>query len=114
MIEQRTIAEVKPNRIIRWPEVQDRVGLSRSHIHALQHRGLFPMQIKLVPGGRASGLWSQRSRSIFKSGLKHRACSSLKSQTSFQNPWQRVFSRASGSRSSKSKGSVMGAVRFAD
>ena len=55
MIEERTIAEVKPSRIIRWPEVQNRVGLSRSHIHALQQRGLFPMQIKLVRGGRASG-----------------------------------------------------------
>ena len=55
MMEQRTIAAGKPNRIIRWPEVQDQVGLSRSHIHALQHPGLFPMRIKLVPGGRVSG-----------------------------------------------------------
>lgn len=54
-MNEQTVAEVKPSRIIRWPEVQARVGLCRSHIHALQHRGLFPMQIKLVPGGRASG-----------------------------------------------------------
>ena len=55
MSEERTIHKVKPNRIIRWPEVMDRTGLSRSHIHALQKRGLFPLQLKLVPGGRASG-----------------------------------------------------------
>ena len=31
------------------------VGLSRSYIYALQARGEFPMPIRLVKGGRATG-----------------------------------------------------------
>jgi prophage regulatory protein len=42
-------------RIIRWPEVEARVGFSKSYIYALQARGLFPKPIKLRPGGRAIG-----------------------------------------------------------
>jgi len=49
----------KPNyeeAILRWPDVEARVGISRSHAHALASRGLFPKPIKLVPGAsRASG-----------------------------------------------------------
>jgi|GEM_PF-813595 len=42
------------NRLVRWPEVQKRTGLSRSHIYNLIAKGLFPAPLKLVPGGRAS------------------------------------------------------------
>ena len=47
--------QTKPNRILRWPEVQARVGLSRSYTYTLQQKGLFPLPFKLVEGGRASG-----------------------------------------------------------
>ncbi|MES3008399.1 MAG: AlpA family transcriptional regulator [Pseudomonadota bacterium] len=40
-------------RILRWPEVQERTGLCRSHVHDMAKRGQFPAPIKL--GGRASG-----------------------------------------------------------
>jgi prophage regulatory protein len=45
----------KPNSefILRWPEVQKRVGLCRSQAHKLVSTGEFPAPIKL--GARASG-----------------------------------------------------------
>jgi len=39
--------------ILRWPEVQARIPISRSHAHALAAKGKFPKPIKL--GARASG-----------------------------------------------------------
>lgn len=41
------------DRVLRWPEVQKRTGLCRSHAHDLARKGKFPSPIKL--GGRASG-----------------------------------------------------------
>jgi prophage regulatory protein len=40
-------------RILRWPELKQRIGFSRSHIHNLVAKGDFPPPIKL--GNRASG-----------------------------------------------------------
>jgi prophage regulatory protein len=43
-------------RLIRWPKVEGRVGICRSHAHTLIQKGQFPAPIKL--GGenaRASG-----------------------------------------------------------
>ena len=45
------------DRILRWPEVHQRVGISRSHVHNLVSHGKFPPPIKL--GERASG-WVER------------------------------------------------------
>jgi len=42
-------------RIIRWPEVEARVGFSKSYTYALQSKGLFPRAIKLRAHGRAVG-----------------------------------------------------------
>ncbi len=43
-----------PNdRLLRWPEVQKRVGICRSHVHQLAAQGKFPAPVKLGP--RASG-----------------------------------------------------------
>ena len=42
-------------RIIRWPEVNLKTGLCRSHVHQLVSKGQFPAPIKLTPNGRASG-----------------------------------------------------------
>jgi prophage regulatory protein len=39
--------------ILRWPDVQKRVGICRSHAHQLIARNQFPAPIKLGP--RASG-----------------------------------------------------------
>ena len=41
--------------MLRWPEVQKKVGFSKSHAYTLQAKGLFPMPIKLIEGGRANG-----------------------------------------------------------
>jgi prophage regulatory protein len=41
------------DRFLRWPEVQMRVGICRSHVHQLVAQGKFPAPIKLGP--RASG-----------------------------------------------------------
>ena len=40
-------------RVIRLPEVMRQIGLSKSEIHALMTRGLFPQSIKIGP--RATG-----------------------------------------------------------
>jgi prophage regulatory protein len=40
-------------RVLRWPELKDRIGFSRSHVHSLVAKGEFPPPIKL--GDRASG-----------------------------------------------------------
>jgi prophage regulatory protein len=43
------------DRILRMPEVMKVVGLSRPQIYLLISRNEFPKQIKLTPGGKASG-----------------------------------------------------------
>lgn len=43
----------RDDRVLRWPEVQQRTGLCRSHVHSLAAKSKFPAPIKL--GGRASG-----------------------------------------------------------
>lgn len=51
-------------RLLRWPEVQARVGICRSHAHALAAEGKFPKPIKLGKGARASA-WSESSISLW-------------------------------------------------
>lgn len=46
------------DRFLRWPEVKQRVGYSRSQTHLLIKRGSFPAPVKL--GARASA-WLQSS-----------------------------------------------------
>ena len=46
--------DIRPARLMRWPEVQSLVGICRSHAHQLVEKGQFPQPRKLVPGGRAS------------------------------------------------------------
>jgi prophage regulatory protein len=41
------------DRILRWPEVENRIGICRSQAHLLVSKGEFPPPIKL--GARASG-----------------------------------------------------------
>lgn len=41
------------DKVVRWPTVNERVGLCRSYIHKLISKGQFPQPIKL--GQRASG-----------------------------------------------------------
>lgn len=43
------------DRILRMPEVMDKVGLSRPQIYLLISKGCFPKPIKLTPSGRAAG-----------------------------------------------------------
>ena len=42
-------------RILRFEEVKKMTGMSRSSVHNLVRKNLFPQQVKLVPNGRASG-----------------------------------------------------------
>ena len=50
-----TTKQHDPERLLRWPEVQARVGLCKSYCYVLQHKGLFPKSIKFTDGGRAVG-----------------------------------------------------------
>ena len=43
----------RSDRILRWPELRQKVGYSRSNIYYLTEMGEFPKSIKL--GGRAVG-----------------------------------------------------------
>lgn len=45
----------QPERLLRWPEVQARVGFCKSYSYVLQKKGIFPKSIKLIEGGRAVG-----------------------------------------------------------
>ena len=55
MVYDNASENTKPIRILRWPEVQSRVGFSKSYAYALQSKGLFPKPIRLIEGGRAMG-----------------------------------------------------------
>ena len=53
-INKEPIKTLLPNdRILRWPDVQQRVGICRSQAHLLISKSRFPAQVKLGP--RASG-----------------------------------------------------------
>ena len=45
----------QPEKLLRWPEVQARVGFCKSYSYVLQKKGIFPKSIKLIEGGRAVG-----------------------------------------------------------
>jgi prophage regulatory protein len=53
------------DRFLRWPEVKQRIGYSRSQIHLLITQGKFPAPIKL--GARASA-WLESSIDEWISG----------------------------------------------
>jgi len=53
------------DRFLRWPEVKQRIGYSRSQIHLLIKQGSFPAPVKL--GARASA-WLQSSIDEWISG----------------------------------------------
>ena len=55
MVYDNLSENTKPIRILRWPEVQSRVGFSKSYAYVLQSKGLFPKPIRLIEGGRAMG-----------------------------------------------------------
>ena len=45
----------QPEKLLRWPEVQARVGFCKSYSYVLQKKGIFPKPVKLIEGGRANG-----------------------------------------------------------
>lgn len=45
----------QPEKLLRWPEVQARVGFCKSYSYVLQKKGVFPKPVKLIEGGRATG-----------------------------------------------------------
>lgn len=55
----------KPNhptsrRIIRMPEVERLTSLKQARLYELISQGLFPRPFKIVPGGRAAGLFEHQ------------------------------------------------------
>jgi prophage regulatory protein len=52
------LATIQNDRFLRWPEVKQRIGYSRSHVHLLIKQGKFPAPCKL--GVRASA-WLESS-----------------------------------------------------
>ncbi len=56
------------NRILRWPETLQKVGLCRSQIHNLISKGQFPSQIKLSE--RASGFLEEDINDWINSRVK--------------------------------------------
>ena len=44
-------------RILRFKDVQKLIPFSRSYIYNLISQGRFPVQVKLVEGGRGAGWW---------------------------------------------------------
>jgi prophage regulatory protein len=58
MAKHDQLQTVSCDRLLRWPEVKHRVGISRSQVHALVSKGQFPAPCKLST--RASA-WLQSS-----------------------------------------------------
>jgi len=50
-----TNKQQQPEKLLRWPEVQARVGFCKSYSYVLQKKGIFPLPIKIIEGGRATG-----------------------------------------------------------
>lgn len=44
---------ISPPRLLRRPEVEARVGLTRSTLYSLISRGLFPRPVPVSPGSRS-------------------------------------------------------------
>jgi prophage regulatory protein len=65
MHTHQTKSEDKPERLLRMPEVMQRIGLSRGPIYARIRRGDFPAQVKI---GRASA-WRESDIERFIAGL---------------------------------------------
>ena len=60
----------KPNRILRWKQVEDRIPFSKSHAYALQAKGQFPKAVKLIEGGRGAGYWEHEIDEWLNARLK--------------------------------------------
>lgn len=48
-----TTGSTPTNRLLRWPDVRDRVGICRSQAYKLIDAGRFPKPISIVEGGRS-------------------------------------------------------------
>ena len=53
------INENKPERLLLWKSVHDRVGFSKQHMYVLLKKGEFPSPIKISEGGRLNA-WRER------------------------------------------------------
>ena len=60
----------KPNRILRWKQVADRIPFSKSYAYALQAKGQFPKAVKLIEGGRGAGYWEHEIDEWLNARLK--------------------------------------------
>ncbi len=53
------------DRLLSWPEVRDRVGLSRTSVWRLERAGKFPLRIPISPGRVA---WRESEIDAFVAG----------------------------------------------
>ena len=65
-----TNQEQQNEKLLRWPEVQARVGFCKSYSYVLQKKGLFPRPIKLIQGGRATGYLESEINQFINSRVK--------------------------------------------
>ena len=60
----------QPEKLLRWPEVQARVGFCKSYSYVLQKKGIFPLPIKIIKGGRATGYLESEINEFINARIK--------------------------------------------
>ena len=60
----------QPEKLLRWPEVQARVGFCKSYSYVLQKKGIFPLPIKIIKGGRATGYLESEINAFINARIK--------------------------------------------
>ena len=60
----------QPEKLLRWPEVQARVGFCKSYSYVLQKKGIFPKPVKLIEGGRATGYLESEINEFINARIK--------------------------------------------
>ncbi len=60
----------QPEKLLRWPEVQARVGFCKSYSYVLQKKGIFPLPIKIIEGGRATGYLESEINEFINARIK--------------------------------------------
>ena len=60
----------QPEKLLRWPDVQARVGFCKSYSYVLQKKGIFPKPVKLIEGGRATGYLESEINEFINARIK--------------------------------------------
>lgn len=59
-------------KLLRWPQVQDRIPYSRMHVDRLEKLGLFPKRVKLNPDAGQAVAWIEEEIEAFVEQLAAR------------------------------------------